>query len=76
MSSEASFSRDTYRLVGIRADGSRAVLGEQLSYARADSQRNCLNRAHAFPEVLVEREESADLAVAATNGAVGRPPAA
>jgi hypothetical protein len=51
-------SSETYRVVGVRADGARVVVEEGLTIERANHVRTLLLNANAFPEVKVEPDES------------------
>jgi hypothetical protein len=46
----------TYRVVGLRADGTRTVLLEGASPREAARVRIQVLNANAFPDVLIERE--------------------
>jgi hypothetical protein len=48
---------DRYRVVGVRADGSRAVLSVRLSREDAAWVKGAIVEADIFPDVLIEREE-------------------
>ena len=45
----------TYRVIGVRDDGTRIVLDEALSRERAAALHNALIRGRVFPDVHVER---------------------
>jgi hypothetical protein len=49
--------RETYRVVGVRADGSRSVLSLRLSIDDANYLANALFAAGIFAEVLVELDQ-------------------
>jgi len=51
-------SVDRYRVIGVRADGSRAVLSIRLPRVDATWIKDALVAAEIFPDVLIEREES------------------
>ena len=46
----------SYRVIGVKADGTRVLIDDGLSHARARHVRFMLLFAGAFPEVEVERE--------------------
>jgi hypothetical protein len=50
-------SVDRYRVIGVRADGSRAVLSVSLSREDAAWVKDALVEADIFPDVLIERDE-------------------
>src|SRR5438132_10799068 len=50
-------SEATYRVVGVRADGSHTTISGRLPKDRANDGRDWLLRARAFPDVLVEMDD-------------------
>lgn len=50
----------TYRVVGVRADGSRTILSDNLSLERANDVAGWIRAAPAFPDVIIEPEEIPD----------------
>ena len=50
-------SVDRYRVIGVRADGSRAVLSVRLPRIDANWVKDALVEADIFPDVLIERED-------------------
>lgn len=48
----------TYRVVGVHADGTRVILAEHLTEARAEAVRQALLDPKAFREIRVEPESS------------------
>ncbi len=48
----------TYRVVGVRQDGSRAVMGSRLKRAQADRLKQLLVDSRAFPAVELEADDN------------------
>jgi hypothetical protein len=51
---------ETFRVVGIRTDGTRAVLNQGLTRNRANAVKRTLTGLVSFSEILVEPEQSHD----------------
>lgn len=46
----------SYRVVGVRREGTRVLLGERLTLPRAESIRDALADLSAFREIMIEVE--------------------
>lgn len=50
----------TYRVFGVRADGSRTIISENLSPERAKDVADWIRTASTFPDVVIEPEPTPD----------------